>query len=85
MTFVAMEIDFLTQEEMDALSDYSCTIPTGTTIGKKWKRREPYRDDQGPPFYWYTGEYVPHPDPELMGIKWRRIQIISKRVVSREV
>jgi hypothetical protein len=79
-----LDPDVLTQSEFDALLDYSYSIPSGTTIGKKWKRRWPYRDDEGPPFFWYTGEYIRDPEPGMIGIKWRRVVIVnSKPIESR--
>ena len=73
-----MEEDVLTRAELEALPDYSCTIPTGTTIGKKWRRREPYHIGPGIVNLWYTGEYVEDPDPEMVGIKWRKVVINAK-------
>lgn len=64
----------LTQEEFDALAEYSCTIPTGTTIGTRWKRGEPYH---GPRSAWYLGEYVPCDKPGCVGILWRVIRVIT--------
>ena len=49
------------------LADYSCTLPTGTFVGKRWKRLQ---DDQ-----WWMGEYVDDPNPERIGILWREIYI----------
>lgn len=74
-----LDADSLTQREFDALLEYSSTIPSDVEIGKKWKRREPYRDDQGPPFFWLTGEYVPDPAgaPKMAAIKWRRAVIVN--------
>jgi hypothetical protein len=57
----------------DALLEYSCTIPDGKTIGKRWKRREPY----GAPVKqarWFMGEYVPDPDPKLVYIIWTEVE-----------
>lgn len=45
---------YLTQKEFDDLLDYSCSLPTGVIVGKKWKRRVPYR---GEPYEWFLGEY----------------------------
>lgn len=28
----------MTQADLDALDEYSCSIPTGTRIGKRWKK-----------------------------------------------
>ena len=32
----------LTTPQFEALLEYSSSLPTGTTIGKRWRRREPY-------------------------------------------
>ena len=73
----AIEIDVMTRAEFDALPTYSCTLPTGTTIGKKWKRdvNEPRRfhGDFAVKEEWWTGEYIPDPEPGMVGIKWRRV------------
>lgn len=63
----------MTRREFDDLDNYSCTIPSGTFVGKIWKRGEPYRD----PSQWFLGEYTSHEDPDTIGIKWRRIYIID--------
>jgi hypothetical protein len=34
------EVARMTQQTLDQLAEYSCTIPTGTYAGKMWKRRE---------------------------------------------
>lgn len=67
----------LTKQEFDELLEYSLTLPTGTTIGKKWKCRRPYRD---PNPTWFLGEYVeetkePWKSQNYVGIKWARIEI----------
>jgi len=64
----------MTQAEFDALSDYSASLPTGTTVGKRWKRRNVYQDESKG---WRLGEYVEHDNPELVGIRWRNIQIVE--------
>lgn len=63
----------LTQAQFDALGEYSRTLPTGTTVGKRWKRRVrfPDRDDD----VWYMGEYVPCDIPGSVGIAWKRIRV----------
>lgn len=68
---------YLTPAEVRALPEYSCTLPTGTTVGKKWKRHEPYRrhcqDDPGCG-HWFLGEYVDIGKSDEVGIIWRKIQ-----------
>jgi hypothetical protein len=68
-----METIRLTQEEFDKLREYSCSLPTATTIGKRWKRNiNAFRE--GPP-EWYLGEFVEDEDPEKVGINWYTILI----------
>lgn len=67
------ETVILTQEEFDNLPEYSCSYPTGTTIGKKWKARWPYSNV---PEEWYLREYTGYTeDGEHVSISNRRIQI----------
>lgn len=52
---------WLTMEQFKALSDYSCTVPTGVVPGKRWKRRKVYQY-KGPeplPREWLLGYYDP--------------------------
>lgn len=62
----------LTQQEFDELLDYSCSIPTGTIIGKKWKRRNDYHDESKG---WMMGEYIQDPKgrEDMVGIEWSDI------------
>ena len=66
-----METIVLRQHQLDALLDYSASIPTGKILGKKWKC---WRGDG-----WFLGEYVPDPrvQSDHIGIKWRRILLVS--------
>lgn len=62
---------FLTKKQFDELDEYSCSIPTGTTIGKRWKRSNSYSDPKGE-LKWWMGEYVKQKIP-FVGIVWKRI------------
>lgn len=53
----------ITSCELDRLLEYSTSLPTGTTIGKRWKRLTAGGE-------WVIGEYVEHPNPETVGIRW---------------
>lgn len=64
----------LSQKEFDALPEYSCTLPTGTTIGKRWKRGWPYQE---PRTDWYLGEYAKSALPGMVDIIWRKISFVS--------
>lgn len=58
--------------ELAQLPEYSCSVPTGTTIGKRWRRDvNAYRQDRrGAPPEWVLGRYVDIGDPENVGIEW---------------
>lgn len=62
----------MNQKEFDNLPDYSCSIPSLTTIGKRWKRSESYCK---PREKWLMGEYVEIGSADKVGIKWREIMI----------
>lgn len=64
----------LTQQEVDALPEYSITLPTGKTIGKRWKRRLLAGPRAG---IWVLCEYVPDPDPAFVGIQSRAIRVVD--------
>jgi len=63
----------MNRPDFDALPEYSCSVPTGVVIGKRWKRGEPY---VGPRDTWFLGEYVEVPGrPDLARILFREIVI----------
>lgn len=64
----------LTEPEFEALLEYSTSLPTGTSVSKRWKRAVP----PNAPVEWWMGEYVPHADPKMVGIKWYMIVRHSK-------
>lgn len=81
-----METIVLTKSDFDELPEYSCSIPTGTTIGKRWKRNiyafDPSAHDPRTGNSiddWYLCEYVQHTDPKLVGIIYKHIVGILKR------
>ena len=61
------EIELMSQVKLDELLEYSTSLPTGTTIGKRWK----CKGKDG----WFLGEYVPGGEPGHVNIKWKRIRI----------
>ena len=65
-----------TQGYFDSLGEYSCSLPTGTTVGKHWKRNNgAYIKDA--PDDWVICEYVDHPDPKKVGIRYWKPEIQS--------
>lgn len=79
----------VTRREFDEMPEYSASIPTGTTIGKRWRRnanayRRALRGDVCGiemviplPEDWWMGEFVPSANPEVVGIRWSRIAIVD--------
>lgn len=58
------------KSEFNNLLEYSASLPSGTFIGKKWKRN----CFNGT---WVMGEYVEHDDPKLVKIIWREILLVD--------
>lgn len=76
----------MTRAELEKLKDqvgeYSCSIPSLTTIGKRWVRNEnAYARRCAEPERWVLGEYLEHPDPakreKLVRIRWTPIEIVD--------
>ena len=78
------------QDELAELREYSASIPTGTTIGKRWRRDlnayvRPvvaclHFFDGAPvrevlPPLWVIGEYVACDEPGMVGIEWFRVEL----------
>jgi len=55
-------LQVLTMKELDELLEYSDSFPTGTAIGKRWKRKS--GSD------WIVGQYVDIGNPVEVGIRW---------------
>jgi len=45
------------RSDLFALPEYSCSVPTGVTIGKKWRRNVNFGKPDTEP-EWIIGEYV---------------------------
>jgi hypothetical protein len=61
---------------LDSMDEYSCTLPTATTIGKVWKRRVP-EDALPNDAKWHVGMYVEHSDPKRVKILWFDVELLS--------
>lgn len=59
----------LTRAEFDALPEYSATLPTGTTPGKRWRRHDGAHDPSCNKPVWMVGEYDPEDDGKGSTIK----------------
>lgn len=60
----------LSDVEVERLDEYSCSLPTGTTVGKRWVRYQPYKVRPGRAQERWLGQYVEHADPGMVGIWW---------------
>ena len=75
----------MTTSALRELAEYSCTLPTGTIIGKKWRRHEPYQRDlkkcgdnaKVACDHWILGEYIDIGSCESVGIRWKKIEVVS--------
>jgi hypothetical protein len=78
----------LSSSAFSALREYSRTLPTGTTIGKRWKRnaRDGYYfpvDVWGLRFVfpapprWMMGEYAESTLPGMVDILWYRVEVVD--------
>jgi hypothetical protein len=63
---------YMTMHEFDVLPEYSCSLPTGATAGKRWKRGIPY---MMPRRRWLMGEYGTVNSLDQVPITWREIFI----------
>lgn len=70
----------ITEKQLHDLPEYSSSVPTGITIGKRWKRNPWYFDKASSdlrPEQWVVCEYVPHEDPGLVGFAYYRPRIVE--------
>lgn len=61
-------------EELESLLEYSSTLPTGKIVGKKWRRYLYNGPHKGT---WILCEYIEDPDPTMMGISSKRIELVD--------
>lgn len=64
-----MKETVISKDALRALPEYSCSLPTGTTIGKRWRRNTGFGRQRGIG-NWVIGEYVPCSIPGQTGIDW---------------
>lgn len=61
--------------ELEALPEYSCTMPSGVFAWKMWRCNESFGTRK--PASWIVAQYVPIADPEKMGIRVFRIEFLE--------
>ena len=59
----------MTMAELMMLPEYSSSLPTGTAIGKRWRRKQGTK--------WLTGEYVPSKKEGCVDVKWLEVKLIG--------
>lgn len=64
----------LSQAELNSLPEYSWSLPTGTTIGKRWKCLHRHSG-------WFMGEYLKSSLPKTVDTHWSRIVVGEDMVV----
>lgn len=65
----------LTEQEFQALDEYSTTMPTGTRIGKQWRAQV----EHDGAVLWLMGEYAEGRDKQHVAVKWSRIVLSDLR------
>lgn len=80
--YLKLEAEPMSQAALDSLLDYSCSLPTATTIGKVWKRNLRFGTGDPEPL-WMICEYAEKspPDPDRVAILRRR-PVITDAVAS---
>lgn len=73
--YKSLPVEKIKETSLKALPEYSLSDPTGTTIGKVWKRNIAWSEGPGHE-QWVICEYVKHPDPKLVKIEERRPVLI---------
>lgn len=71
----------LTQRELDALPEYSTSLPTGTTIGKMWKRNLLVALGLRLRPHWIIGEYYERDDINTK-IRWYDVELVTVGVAA---
>lgn len=74
MTIRTTRTIHLSKAELDALPEYSMSVPTGTTIGKRWKRDNNVYRQHGSEPDWWMGEYFDVQSATEVGIRWYHVQ-----------
>lgn len=82
----------LTSREFEALLDYSASLPTGTTPGKRWRRLDGCHDERCPIHAraWMIGEYEllpkdhPKRDTEIKVNWYRPVIVVPAMQVRRD-
>lgn len=74
---MAHKVEKIKRKVFESLLEYSTSNPTGTFVGKVWKRDLNVFRKNGPDPDWRICEYVDHPDPKLIGIDYRIPEIIE--------
>lgn len=88
------EFAVMTRETFQKLPEYSCSLPTGTAIGKRWRRLKRWLEPLEPVpgqgqvvvtrESWVLGEYVECEEAGYVGIKWRKILLVSQEEVKHD-
>ncbi|MBW8001732.1 MAG: hypothetical protein FVQ80_06880 [Planctomycetes bacterium] len=90
---------YLTKEEFDDLLEYSMSVPTGTTIGKKWKRHVYSFEAHGQKFSayyvpknctlisdtWLLGTYAKSKKPGYVDITWKDIEVVGELEIDKVI
>jgi hypothetical protein len=68
----------MSRKAFESLPEYSLSNPTGTIVGKVWRRDTNWHRTRGPEADWIVCEYVSHPNPDFVGIDYRTPEIVDE-------
>jgi len=83
------DVRLVSPPELDALKgvwgEYSCTMPTGLYVGKRWLRNaNAFQRTAKPEPEWWIAEVWPDENPEYVNIKWCKLGIDPEAVARIE-
>ena len=59
--------------ELASMSEYSCSIPSGTVLWKMWSRNNTAYGPKGAAPEWLVGQYIPCKKNDRVGIRWFKV------------
>lgn len=66
----------MSTRELEELDEYSCSLPTGTTFGKRWRKNASFGIEKPP--VWWLGYYFDDNTPGMVAIGWRKIELTEQ-------
>lgn len=72
----------MTLAQLAELPEYSCSLPTGTRIGKRWRRNLNAFVYPAMEAVWFLGEYAQQLRPGTILIRWTPVKLVGPGVTA---